>query len=144
MSITYRGTDLNSFGLKLQLTQGFRDGLSVRGKDYIVPGARGRVAMPRRADVRRLIIEGWVQGDDSEDWRESTDLFHEIFDVELDAGTIVITGPYLGIPVGVSYSIGARVLNTMPGQIQGDSQFQHWSIELESVDPDWAGGGSGS
>lgn len=142
MTLTYRGVDLNQFGLKLQLVQGFGGGISVRGKDVIVPTARGRVPMARVADVRTLLIEGWVIGEDRYDWRESTDLFHEIFDPELDPGELVVTGPYLGVLDGVEHSINARTVNTLPGPILGDSNFQRWSVELESTDPDWTTEGS--
>lgn len=151
MSLTHRGVNLISVGptspsgLKLQLVQGFGGGLSVRGRDIIVPGLEGRIWMPRKADVRSLLIEGWVIGEEPEDWRFYTDVFHSIFDPSLAPGEIAVTGPYLGVEAGVTYTIDARTLNAMPGPILGGTRFQRWSVELESVDPDWASsGGSGS
>ncbi len=149
--LEYRGVQISggTEGLKLQLTQGFSigggAGISVRGKDQIVPSRRGRVPLPRVADVRSLLIEGWVIGNTPDDWRDSTDIFNTIFDPELDAGILSVTGPYLGVLVAVTYTINARTLNTMAGPILSGARAQHWSVELESVDPDWtSGGGSGS
>ena len=151
MSITYRSIALwndptdpesPSTGLKLHLTEGFTGGISVRGKDVIVPARAGRVWMPRIGDVRRLLIEGWVTGADRSEWREWTDLLGETFDPVLDPGEIKLVGPYLGIEVGVEYTIDARVLNLIAGPILAGMTAQHWSIELESVDPDWVSSGS--
>jgi len=147
MTLLVRTVDVRAEGFKLSLTQGFGGGISVRGKDYVVPALAGRIAMPRIADVRTLLIEGWVSGIDWETWRYYTDLFHEIFDPEAEAGEIVVVGPYLGVAADAVYSIDARTLNVMPGPIQsgGGGAFQHWSVELEATSPEWTVlGSSGS
>ncbi len=148
MTILFGGIQLNDptgLGTKLQLTQGYPGFVTVRGKDYIVPGRRGRVAMPRVADLRTLLIEGYIQAASFDDYRDLADTMALLFDPELDAQVLSISGPYLGLPPGTTKTINARVLNVVLGPLLGDGTFRHWSIELESVDPDWVeGGGSGS
>ncbi len=147
MSIIFGDIDLNSdaIGTKLQLTQGYPGFVQVRGKDYIVPGRRGRVPMPRVADLRTLLIEGWLTGADFDEYRDRADTLALVFDPELDAQVLEISSPYLGLPPGVTKTINARVLNVVLGELLGGGTFRHWSIELESVDPDWVdAAGSGS
>ncbi len=144
MSIVFAGIDLNdpTLGTKLQLTQGYPSFVSVRGKDYIVPGRRGRVAMPRVADVTSLLIEGYLFADNFDDYRDLADTMAGLFNPELDAQVLSLSDGYLGIPVGITKTINARVLNVVLGPLLGGGTFRHWSIELESVDPDWADAGS--
>ncbi len=143
MSIIAGGVNIHVGGLKFALVQGYLGGLAVRGKDVTIPGRRGRVAMNRVADTRTLLIEGWVTGEDMDEWRFWSDTLHGIFDPEFDPIEIELIPPYLGI--GDTRTITARTTNMIPGPILGGGTFQRWSIELESTDPDWAGvGGSGS
>jgi hypothetical protein len=144
MTITFRGQDLNADGLRLQLTVGYAEPVSVRGKDTIVPGYAGRIARNRIADVRSLRIEGYVSADDAADWRIATDIMAAIFDTRLEPGEIELSDEYLGLASGDTATINARTLNGVGGAIQAGKRLQFWSFELESIDPDWAVEAGGS
>jgi hypothetical protein len=145
VSLIFRGQDLHEDGLDLQLTSGFFEPVSVRGKDVIVPANPGRFWRPRRADVRTLKLEGWVKGRTPEEWNIATYLLSLLIDTTLEPGELRIEGPYLGFDPGFVATINATTVNAISGPILGGMTFQRWDVELESVDPNWVlGGGSGS
>jgi hypothetical protein len=140
VTITFRGQDLLADGLKLNLTVGYAEPVSVRGTDTTVPSLAGRIARGRVADVRSLRIEGYIAANTAEEWRAATDTFSEIFDTRLGPGVLQIDEGYLGLPDGDVATINARTLNAVGAAIQAGKRLQFWSIELESVDPDWVVG----
>lgn len=122
-------------GIFLDLVSGYSEPATVRGEDTIVPSIAGRVVRDRVKDVRRIVLEGYVIGTSASDWRSKTDTLMSVMDPSDNPATLTVKSGYLG--VGSDKTISARVVNIMPGPITG-SYFQTWSIELESVDPDWA------
>lgn len=137
MTLTFRSTDLNANGLDLHLTMGYSEHASVRGTDVVIPNIAGRYVRNRIADVRTLRLEGHVSALTPEEWRIATDTLMALCDPTLDPGELVMTSPYLGLASGVTATINARVVNVVGGPIIAGKLFQRWSIELESVDPDW-------
>ncbi len=137
VSIIFRDQDLLADGLHLQLVSGYAEPVGVRGRDTTVPGLAGRIPRNRIADVRTLRIAGYISANTPEEWRMATDLFSSIFDTRLAPGELEIEDGYLGLGVGDSATISARVLNAVGSAIQAGMLLQFWDIELESVDPDW-------
>lgn len=134
--IEFRGQDLLADGLRLQLTAGYSDPLTVRGKDTVIPQRPGRIAHNRVADTRILRLEGHVKASSPAEWRIATDLLMAIADTTLDPGDLILRAPYLGLATGVTATIAARCTSALPGPIMS-KLFQRWSLELISVDPDW-------
>lgn len=135
-SLNYRSTNIRTaHGIFLDLTKGYAEPAEVRGIDVIVPGADGRTVQSRVKDRRSIMLEGYVEGSSASDWRSKTDTLMALMDRSLSPGTLTIANSYLG--VASSKSITARCVNLLPGPIIM-ARFQRWSIELESVDTDWA------
>lgn len=144
MGMTYRGTDVQTANIFLDLIRGYAEPPEARGADDVVPGATGRSQGTWAKDTRRIILEGWVQGTGAteaaqqQSWRTSTDALMALMDHTLSAGALVITAPYLGLASG-SKTIQAKCVNVVPGPIQAGMTFQRWSFELVSIasPPDW-------
>lgn len=154
--LTFRGVDLQTATIHLDLAQGFSEPPDVRGEDDVVPRAAGRVAGARRADMRRIILNGHVRGTGTTreeralSWRTATDALMAAMDRTLDPGVLEVgpTAPaqqpdaasYLGLTT--DYAINARCVNLIPGPVQAHMSYQTWSIELVSIDspPDWVAG----
>ena len=112
MSLIYRDQNLREDGLRLSLIRGFAEPVEVRGEDVIVPGAVGRFSRNRVADVRRILLEGYIMGNTPAEWREATDLAMALFDTTLDPGDLQVVYPYLGFATG-TYTISARCINAV-------------------------------
>lgn len=120
-------------GIFFDLVTGYHEPADVRGIDTIIPGATGRVARSRVKDVRRVVLEGYVVGTSTANWRTHTDTLMS----KLQAVTVknlVLGDAYLG--VSGTKTLACRVVNMVGGPIVA-GRFQTWSIELESVTPDW-------
>jgi len=144
MGMTYRGTDVQTVNIFLDIIRGFAEPADVRGIDTIIPGKHGRTERARKKDRRTILLEGWVSGTGAslvlkqQSWRTSTDALMALMDRTLASGSLVVTNPYMGLPAG-SKTISAKCVNLIPGPIV--SMFhQKWSIELEAIGnpPDWA------
>lgn len=137
-TVTFRGLDVDDVdGIFLEVTRGFLGIPTMRGDDVTVPARAGRDAGDRVADVLQILLEGYVAGDDPEDWRAKTDALLAVLDEDgQDPGTLEVLAPRFGLGTGQSATIAARVKNYVPGVIVSE-QKQTWSIELESVDPYW-------
>lgn len=122
-------------GIFFDLVSGYAEKATTRGVDTVIPGADGRVARNRVKDVRRIVLEGYVVGTSASDWRSKTDTLMAKMDPSLDNKNLVIDDSYLG--VGSTKTIACRVVNVVGGPITA-ARFQTWSIELESVAPDWS------
>lgn len=144
MGLTYRGTDLHTANIHLDVHKGYAEPADVRGEDGIILGAAGRFVRPRVKDHRIIELRGWVQGTGAsltaqqQSWRTNTDALMALLDMTLSPGALVLSAPDLGLAAG-SKSINARCINVLPGPIEGGSVFQRWTIQLEAVDnpPDW-------
>lgn len=139
--LTFAGQDIRSrTAIFLDLIEGYTDGVSVRGRDSIVPQTAGRISRIRMADTRTIRLAGYVTGTtrgDTASWRTATDLLMGVMDPGNDAAALVITTPYLGLSGG-SVSINARCVGMAHGEPMYGIAFQTWEFVLESVDPFWA------
>jgi hypothetical protein len=122
-------------GIFFDIVAGFFEPSSTRGGDTVIPGLAGRVSRNRVKDVRRILLEGFVIGTSASDWATNTAALMAVMDPSLDAEDLVLDDDYLGV-TGTG-TIAARVVNVVGGPIVA-ARFQTWSIELESVAPDWA------
>lgn len=142
IGLTYDSTDLQDadLGLFLQIVHGLNETPEVRGTDWIVPGAAGRVPYPREADVLRIELgDGWVMGtgsthgDQMADFRDTVKALRELFDPTRDPATLTAllengdTATISARPQGASLIVNEVV----------PSLFAYVSVVLESVDPDW-------
>lgn len=144
MGLTFRGTDIQTANIFLDVAEGYFEPADVRGSDAVIPGLTGRFALNRIKDHRSLQLVGWVEGTGAtlvaqqQSWHTSTLALMALMDRSLAAGSLVLTPPTLGLSAG-SKTISARCVNLIPGPVIA-SRFQRWSIELEAVGnpPDWA------
>lgn len=123
-------------GIFLDLVSGYAEPATARGEDTIIPSIAGRVIRDRVKDYRRIVLEGYVIGTSASDWRSKTDALMALLSGTYASGSnLVIANAYLG--TSSSKTIAVRCVNVMPGPIFAQL-FQTWSIELESVAPDWS------
>lgn len=145
MGMTYRGTDIQTANIHLDLVRGYAEPPEVRGEDDIIPGAAGRQEQSRQKDRRVIRLEGWVKGtgatllDRQKSWRIATDALLALMSFTLSSGTLTINNNYLGLADTVSKSISCKCINVLGGPIQSGGTFQRWSFDLECVasPPDW-------
>lgn len=143
-TLEFRGLDLLSQqtddageGLRIQIVRGFLVPPDGRGTDYVVAARQGRSSGSRVADVLKIGLAGYVTARTAARWRELTDdLLAVLNEHGQSPGNLIARGPYLGLAVGVTQTISARVANAIEGPIQA-KLLQTWSIELESIDPYW-------
>lgn len=151
--LTFRGTEIheepfNLASIHFDVRRGFSEPPNVRGEDYVVPGAEGRVWAPKQIDHRIIELEGFVRGwgdtleERQEEWRTATSDLMSLMQFDDDPGQLVIEAPYFG--VSGSWSIDAVAINTMGGPVLHRMTFQAWSIQLMAHSPEWEPGGSGS
>lgn len=144
MGLTYRGTSIQTANIHLDVFSGYAEPARVRGEDGIIIGQPGRFLRPRVKDYRIVELRGWVQGTGAtlvlkqQSWRASTDTLMALMDYTLGVGNLVATPPALGLPSG-SKTLSCRCRNVLPGNIEGGSVFQRWTIELECIanPPEW-------
>lgn len=139
--LTYDGQDIrqaaartSGSGIFFDLVAGYSEPANVRGVDTIIPALAGRTARNRVRDTRRIVLEGYVVGTSASDWRSKTDTLMGVMD-SLTEENLVIADSYLG--VSGTKTIATRVVNLVGGPIVA-MRFQTWSIEMESVAPDWS------
>lgn len=123
-------------GIFFDLMSGYSEPAAARGIDTIIPGAEGVVARNRVATVRSIVLQGYVVGSSASDWRSKTDTLMALLDPAANPQDLVIASSYLG--VSGTKTISVRVLNCVGGEPMYAVGFQSWSIELESLGPDWA------
>jgi hypothetical protein len=154
--LNYRALDLQSATTHFDLRSGYVEPPTVRGEDDVLPGAAGRDVGARRADIRRIILEGHIRGAGADrderamSFRTASDALAAVLDRALTPGELVVgpaapaqfpdAAPYLGLTD--NYSLNARVVNAISGPVQAHMSYQTWSIELECVDspPEWVAG----
>jgi hypothetical protein len=134
----------------IDLIEGYRQPVSVRGRDWIVPKLTGRIEGNRRADVMILPLAGFVKGSGAtpterlESFNLNVTAVMAVMDPSLDSGTLRLSAGYLGLPAGSEATLECRVRNAAPGKIQSYPMvpLQLWTFELESLIPEWDLGSS--
>ena len=129
----------------IDLIEGYRLPVSVRGRDWIVPKLDGRIEGNRRADLLLIPLAGVVRGSGAnpterlETFNVNVTALMAVMDPSLSSGTLRLSEGYLGLPVGSEATIEARVKNAAPGKITSYrfSPEQLWTFELESLTPEW-------
>lgn len=140
--VTFRGVQLSGTWGCLDIVKGFHEPADARGVDRVAPGQPGRYAGNREADLRKILIEGFIRGLGSTAaerriaWHEATMAIMDIMDPSLDPGELVVTDEY---GLEGTWTINARCSDSMGSEIERkvDGPWQEWSFRLESVDPDW-------
>lgn len=123
-------------GIHLDLVHGWRDGLTVRGKDTVIPGAAGLRPRNRVRHSRSLELFGVVQGvgDVEANRLSSYDALVQAINAAFDP---TVRGDLeIDLNDGTTWTINALPINNVWGaeRIPGVSEL---SIALESSDPDW-------
>lgn len=146
-TLSYAALDirLDNKTIYFDVNKGLDEGFESRGVDYIVPDIAGRVARGKQPDRRVIELVGYVWGGDSgtlltdqEAYRTAVDSILAVFDTSLAPADLVLTGPYLGVPSGTTWTISCRTTNIMSGELIA-GKFRRFNIELESVaSPAWA------
>lgn len=145
-TVNLQDDDYNRASIWFDLVKGFAEPSEVRGEDYDLPGAVGRVWAPKVRSSRIIEITGFVRGVGSsleerqQSWRTSTDALMDLMQFDDDPGPMVVVPPYLGTQS--EWTIDAVAINTLGGPVTARMTFQSWSIQLISVDPEWVAGGS--
>lgn len=142
--LSYRGTDIQTDNLFLDLMGSLYEPAFHRGRDDIVPGRAGRYRRNRVADQRLIPLQGWTRGtgEDKASRRESFDAAEAslgaLLDPAEDAGVLLVIPPYMGL-AGASQSILAVVSEWTAGDVQGSLSFRRWTVVLEAVGnpPEW-------
>lgn len=142
--LSYRGVDVQTPTLFLDLFSSLYEPAFHRGKDDVVPGRPGRYRRNRVADQRLILLQGWTrgEGEDAASRRESFDAAEATLGTLLspsdDPGVLLVIPPYMGLS-GASQSILAVVSNWTVGPVEGSLSYRRWSIELEAIGnpPEW-------
>lgn len=139
MGLTFNGTDLGDLtGTVIDriMYGGPDEPSSVRGRDDIALGRRGRVARNRRRDFRRIELRGWVTGVGS----TAADQAADYWDNRVALGTLMSLTDIQTLAAtllnGDTYTIEARLVEP-PSYDQVAPMLARVSILMESVDPDW-------
>lgn len=146
--VTFRSVELQGEGFCLDIVKGLHEPAAARGKDSIAPGQDGRYPRNRKRDVRRILLEGYVRGVGTtlQERRESFFTTVEAIMATMDRaaapGVLSVDGGTYGLPSGEEWTINARCINVLGGPMLSQWTAQEFSIELESVDPDWEVSGS--
>lgn len=121
-------------GIFLDVVSGLFEPADVRGTDTVVPGLEGRIERNRVKDVRRVRLEGYVTGSDAADMIANTQALMGACDPENIVDLVVDDAYYAGIgPV----TLAVRFVNAIPGPPTYGVLYQSWSLEFESITPDW-------
>lgn len=132
----------------LDVFPGIWSAVEVRGKDEVIVGKPGRLALPRVEDRLVLNLVGWLRGVGAtkearwESFREIMDEAKTAFALTTTAN-LVASGPYLGLESGETATIEAATRDVAWGVIGSDAAVQI-DVELECVSdpPDWVVTGS--
>ena len=143
MSLTYRGTDLQTGALHFDVTKGLNEPAVARGKDDTIPEAAGQEEGVWIADHRIIVLTGKVQGVGAtellrqQSWRAGSDTLRTLMDRAASPGVLVIGPPDHG--VSATWRLNARCINYMEGPILNAWTLQKWSFELICIDspPEW-------
>lgn len=135
-ALTFGGQNIRTTGgIFFDLVAGYFDPPEVRGSDDIIPSTAGRTVRNRVKDRRRIVLEGYVQGSTAAVWRANMDTLFGVM-LPTTPANLVIADNYLGT-TGTK-TISARFINAIGDTPIAGPIFQRWTIELESVAPDWS------
>lgn len=138
MGLTYRGTDLQTPTLHLDIVRGFFEPPEVRGEDDVIPMAAGREEQTRIADRLLIRLEGYVLGAGltellrQQSFYATTQALMALMGLTLASGPLVVTPPYLGLPSGTR-TVQAKAVGLVGGDVQHCYTYQRWSIDLECI-----------
>lgn len=138
-TLVYRGTEIRDVTVRncwFHIESGWRDGIEVRGDDWVIPAKAGQTTGNRKDHLRIIQLSGVVFGEDEADWADVCGELEAIFDPALDPGDLVVHGPYLGA-AGTS-SISARTVNYRTVQ-RVASLVTEYDVTLHAIGdpPDW-------
>lgn len=134
--LTLGGTDLRDrTGIFLDLVSGYFEPADVRGSDTVIPALAGRVERNRVKDTRRVVLSGYVTGSSASDWNANVTALMALCDPTALA-VLTVNSPYLG--ASGSSSLNVRFVNAIGGEPMYGVLYQSWSLEFESIDPDWS------
>jgi hypothetical protein len=151
--LTINGVDFRTANHRVffDLYSGLYDGLELAGEDYDVAEAAGQLWQPRRALSRTIELRGAVMGLGATLDIRRADFHLAMFSVfnairfrsatQADDApfSVVLTGPYLGIPDGDTWSATFRYAGHALSDPDPDWARRALVIQLRSVDspPDW-------
>lgn len=138
-NLTFDAVDLQRADLSVHLdVMNLNGGLDVRGKDTVIPSLDGRIARVRVADVRHVIVEGWIQGVGATEAlrlasaQELLDELEALFSPDLDPN------PLAGL--AADGSTRTLLCRPQPGILWPDPivpGVHKVSVLLDSVFPNW-------
>lgn len=151
--LTVDGVDFHEQPKRIHfdLVTGLYDGLEYVGEDDDIPEAAGMDEQPRRAIKRVVELRGSVTGqgatlaDRREDFHTALvavfDAIHARTAADADDASfpVVVTGPYLGLPTGDTWTLNCRWAGHQFADPDPDWARRGLVIQLFSVDspPDW-------
>ena len=151
--LTVGGVDFRTSNKRIffDVYSGLYDGLDLAGKDYDIAEAAGQLWQPRRALSRTLELRGAVMGVGADLDARRQDFNAAMISVfnaikvrtssQVDDApfNVVLTGPYLGIPDGDTWTAGFRYLGHSFSDPDPDWARRVLVIQLFTVDspPDW-------
>lgn len=131
--------DLGQPLIYFDLLQGYSEPVRVKGDDWNVPGAEGRIWMPKIEDSLLLELDGFARGQGADlserqaSWRDQSDILRSLFSLTAAPGTLALLAPYLGLEDDVS--IDAATINVVTGPVLSNMTYQRWNVKLEAFDP---------
>lgn len=144
MGLSYRGTDVQTANIHLDIVSGYFDHALVRGEDDVIPGASGRREQPRQKDRRIVRVEGWVKGtgatlaDRQASFHTHMTTLMDLLDRSLASGNLVVSANTMGLAAGTK-TLSCKCINHILGKPEAGYTFQRISADLESIasPPDW-------
>ena len=121
-------------GIFFDLMSGLFEPAEVRGTDTVVPALAGRVARNRVKDTRKVVLTGYVTGTNAADMITNTQTLMAACDPANIVDLVVDDGYYAGIG---PTTLAVRFVNAIPGPPTYGVLYQSWSLEFESITPDW-------
>lgn len=137
IGLIWDGFDLQRPDLDIlfEITEGLDSLPEMRGEDQVIPFRSGRLAAPRLADRRPVVVTGWIAGPAGSSaaviYRGYLDSLKSRLDPTGPPGILVAT-----LEDGSKRWISAVPRNLIGGDALG-SDFRAFSIEWEALDPYW-------
>lgn len=141
MSLVYRSTELRNLTTArywFDLPLGLTGILTVRGKDLTLPKSSGQYAGNRLAHQRIVPIHGLLLGTSESNHYSGRAALDAIFDPELDAGNLVVTGDWIGLGA-TTKTISVRVMDDVRIVEKVPNLVTEYDVQLLCIasPPDW-------